>query len=259
MIVYQDFNYPLKNENRRLHIYLPPFYDRSNERYPVMYMFDGQNLFHDAEATYGKSWGLEYFLDHYDKNMIVCGMECGHNGDERLSEYNPYDMSWHGHFVHGAGEETFRWLIEEVKPFMDSHFRTYGHREATGIGGSSMGGIMSMYGAVAHNDVFSKAACLSTGVFWNLSRFRKTLSMNVLSPDTRIYISWGEKEAGRAAHNGNPETDTREARAVYRFEHELQEKGARTYHLFVRGGEHNEASWERQNQKYMDFLWMNRD
>lgn len=255
MIVYQDFNYTPKNVNRCLHIYLPPYYDQSSERYPVMYMFDGQNLFHDPEATYGKSWGLEYFLDHWDKPMIICGMECGHEGNERLAEYNPYDMSWHGEFVHGIGEATFQWLIQEVKPYMDTHFRTYGHREATGIGGSSMGGIMSLYGAMAHNEIFSKAACLSTGVFWNLSRFRKTLQVSTLSPDSRIYLGWGELEADKAAHNGNPENDTREARSIYKFETELQAKGARTYHYFQRGGAHNEASWEKQNAVYMNWLW----
>ena len=87
MVIKQPFNYSPKNQNRTLHIYLPNDYDASAERYPVMYFFDGHNLFRDSDATYGKCWGLEAFLDGWQKKMIVVGMECGHEGRERLDEY----------------------------------------------------------------------------------------------------------------------------------------------------------------------------
>ena len=79
MIIKRDFSY--YGVNRPLHIYLPENYDSTQERYPVMYFFDGHNLFYDADATYGKSWGLKNFLDGWDKNMIVVGMECSHVGN----------------------------------------------------------------------------------------------------------------------------------------------------------------------------------
>ena len=77
----------------------------------------------------------------------------------------------------------------------------------------------------------------------------------MIHPDTKIYISWGELEAGKAAYSGNPEFDTREARSVYKFEKELQTKGIQTYHYFQKDGKHCEADWEKQNQIYMNFLW----
>lgn len=255
MIEYKDFYYWPTNDNRKLHIYLPQGYYESDEKYPVMYMFDGHNLFHDQQATYGKSWGLETFMDNYDKKMIIVGMECSHRGDERLDEYCPYNKRMFGHTIHGIGEKTFGWIIHDVKPYIDSHYRTYSHREATGIGGSSMGGIMSLYAGLAHSDVFSKCACLSTGIFWNLSNFRKTMKENEICDDTRIYMSWGEVESGKVAFNGNPERDTREARSVRKCEKELQEKGCSTYIYFQWGGRHCEADWEKQNDIYMNFLW----
>ena len=56
---------------RTIHVYLPEDYYDSDEQYPVMYMFDGHNLFYDHDATYGKSWGLKEFLDTYDKKLII--------------------------------------------------------------------------------------------------------------------------------------------------------------------------------------------
>lgn len=255
MIIYQDMYYAPRSSTRRLHIYLPPGYMESDERYPVMYMFDGQNLFHNEEATYGHSWGLEWFADHWIKKIIIVGMECSHTGDERLEEYSPYDMRWKGVLHHGIGEETYQWVIQNVKAWTDQNLRTYGHREATGIGGSSMGGIMSLYGVMRHNDVFSKAACLSTGIFWHMRAFERDLNVSSISRDTRIYLGWGEKEAGRAAHGGDPAFDTREARATRKFEKELQKKGARTYLYFQKDGQHREEDWEKQDGLFMNWLW----
>ena len=77
---------------RMIHVYLPDDYYNHQESYPVMYMFDGHNLFNDQDATYGKSWGLKDFMDSYDKKMIIVGIECNHEGNQRLSEYCPYDL-----------------------------------------------------------------------------------------------------------------------------------------------------------------------
>lgn len=255
MILKKDCWYWPKSSNRTLHIYLPDQYYETEERYPVMYMFDGHNLFSDSDATYGTSWGLHEFMRGYDKQVIIVGMECSHTGNERLEEYCPYHKRMMGKQIDGIGDLTMQWIVNTVKPMIDEEFRTYGHREATGIAGSSMGGLMTLYAMIAYNGFFSKGAALSTGIFWNISGLRKDLESHVLQPDTRIYMSWGEKEMGRAAHGGNPETDTREARSVYKFERELQEKGVRTYHYFQWGGEHCERDWSRQNRIYMDFLW----
>ena len=106
MIDYKDFHFPAVDKWRKLHIYLPHDYCESQESYPVMYFFDGQNLFFDQMATYGKSWGLYNFLGNWSKKIIVVGLECGHEVNERLSEYSPYDID--SDFFGGS----YRWLGE---------------------------------------------------------------------------------------------------------------------------------------------------
>ena len=255
MIIQRNMYYPPAGADRRLHIWLPDNYYDTDERYPVMYFFDGHNLFYDSDATYGKCWGLREFMDHWDKPVMIVGMECSHEGNERLSEYCPYYKRMHGEEIHGIGDDTMQWIIHDIKPMIDREYRTYGHREATGIGGSSMGGLMSIFAVIKYNNVFSKAACLSTGIFYNIADLRKNLADGPLNPDTRIYLSWGEFEAGRAPRNGNPEFDTREARSVRKFERELQAHNAMTYLYFQREGRHCEADWEKQNPVYMNWLW----
>ena len=86
MLIKQDCTFDAVCANRPLHIWLPDDYENSDERYPVMYFFDGHNLFRDCDATYGKSWGLMDYLSAWDKKIIGIGMECGHGEGERLSE-----------------------------------------------------------------------------------------------------------------------------------------------------------------------------
>ena len=137
MILQRPMYYPSANEDRLLHIYVPDDYADTSERYPVMYFFDGHNLFFNEEATYGTCWGLKDFPDTWNKRMIVVGMECSHVNQERLSEYCPYDKHFFGKTLHGKGKETFDWIIHEIKPMIDRDYRTWSHREATGIAGSS--------------------------------------------------------------------------------------------------------------------------
>ena len=86
------------NRATTIHLHLPDDYYNSQERYPVVYMFDGQNLFVDDEATFGTCWGLEDFLRSYDKPFVVVGIECDHRGSQRLQEYTPLcvepDLLW---------------------------------------------------------------------------------------------------------------------------------------------------------------------
>ena len=164
MLIKQSFLFPPKNADRPLHIWLPEDYHTSGEYYPVMYFFDGHNLFRDEDATYGKSWGMAKFLSQWKKPMILVGIECGHEGQERLSEYLPYPaQGWFGQFE-PRGWETMEWILRDVKPYIDITYRTIPFRECTAIGGSSMGGIMALYACAHFNRWFSKAACISTAM-----------------------------------------------------------------------------------------------
>ena len=129
-------------EERRAYVYLPTMYDADpGRRYPVLYMFDGQNVFFDEDATYGKSWGVADYLDYTDTPLIVAAVECNAGANnERLVEYSPYrfDDKQYGHFD-GKGKDTLNWFVHEFKPFIDANYRTQPDRAHTFIGGSSMG------------------------------------------------------------------------------------------------------------------------
>lgn len=250
MIIQQKFCYTLKNVNRTLHIYLPNDYDQSQEKYPVMYFFDGHNLFRDGDATYGRCWGMETFLNGWQKKMIVVGIECGHEGTERLDEYCPYDCkgSTLGQ-IHGLGQQTMEWIVHEVKPWVDANFRTWPFREATGIGGSSMGGLMAIYAAGMYNQWFSKAACLSSAI--RLCRKQLLGDIKSVDPDTRVYLSWGTEESGgkRVGPYSPAALANREVAEAF------WKKGAMATLYCQEGGHHCEADWEKQIPQFMEYLW----
>ncbi len=257
MIVKHDFLYTPKGKNRPLHVYLPASYAGSNAHYPVMYFFDGHNLFSDSDATYGKCWGLKEFLDRWDRELILVGMECGHEGNERLSEYLPYPAnktSWFGRFA-PMGDATLLWLLNEVKPFIDATYRTLPLREATAIGGSSMGGLMSIYAAVHYNAWFSKAACVSSAIGFCMRPLLRDMKEHPLSPDTRMFLSWG---TGEAYGIQDPTVEDRSSK-TYGWNKKVADKasasGAEVRMYCQVGGHHCEADWEKQVPLFLDFLW----
>ena len=144
MVKKWSVSYPAVNgtEQRRVYVYLPTMYEADpDRRYPVLYMFDGQNVFFDEDATFGKSWGVADYLDYTDTPLIVAAVECNAGANnERLVEYSPYrfDDPQFGHFD-GTGQATMSWYIHRFKPFIDRNFRTLPDREHTFIGGSSTG------------------------------------------------------------------------------------------------------------------------
>ena len=176
--------------DRTLHIYIPDDL-QSWEKLPVLYMFDGHNLFNDSEATYGNSWGMKDYLDQHHSRLLVVGLECSHVGNERLEEFTPYtfdDDPW-GH-IEQRGLPLIDWMINELKPYIDSHYPTLPGRKTTYIGGSSMGGTMALYMALMHSDIYSKAVSVSPHIYPMYKKFKEDIGHDML-PDTTIYISWG--------------------------------------------------------------------
>lgn len=256
MIVKRDVLFTPSNQTRRLHIWLPEDYEQSEKRYPVLYFFDGHNLFLNSDATYGKSWGLAEFLTHWDQELIIVGLECGHGPGERLSEYAPHDI--HSDYlgdISAMGDQTLRWMVEELKPRIDQEYRTRSDRRATGIAGSSMGGLMSLYGAVRYNDSFSKAACVSSSVYWSIPELYADIDQSAIMPDTRIYLSWGTEEAGGTRATPEEDWETNSAQALRGFQHKLEQRGVSVCLFCQRYGGHCEADWEKQVPVFMDYLW----
>ena len=233
---------------RNTFVYLPDDWQTSGKRYPVVYMFDGHNLFFDATATFGTCWGLKEYMDAHPQAIIVAP-ECNHEGNARLEEYSPYDFQWQEFDIHGRGKAYLQWMVDELKPLIDAQYPTLPDREHTAIGGSSMGGLMSLYGVTAHNDVFRCAACLSPSVRFSFTEVKADIRRAKLAPDTRVYLSWGECEAKNKHGMAQYTAKALEVNAL------LTEKGAVTYPYFQLGGKHCEADWQKQLPRCFKFLF----
>jgi predicted alpha/beta superfamily hydrolase len=142
VLVLESLESPQLGNRRDIYVYLPRTYAESDRRFPVMYMQDGQNLF-DRATSFGEEWGVDQILESAAPGRteaIVVGI--ANTGDTRCDEYSPFrDPKLGG----GAGDRYLAFLTDTVKPAVDSRFRTLPGREATGIAGSSMGGLISLY------------------------------------------------------------------------------------------------------------------
>ena len=225
---------------RSAYVYLPESYGWDEcRRYPVLYMFDGHNVFFDQDATYGKSWGMKEYLDQTQTQLIVAAVECSHSPDNgRLSEYSPYDFAdpQLGRF-RGLGRETMEWLIHDFKSEIDRQYRTLLDREHTFLAGSSMGGLMSLYGVMAFNHVFSRAGALSPSVWVAPGKLSKLAREAELGRDTVIYTDYGSEE-GRQ----RPKV----AGQLSKLANILESRDVMVTRRIVPGGTHCEACWERQ-------------
>ncbi|MCD8152346.1 MAG: alpha/beta hydrolase [Clostridiales bacterium] len=233
---------------RSAYIYLPDECMQDEEaRYPVLYMFDGHNVFFDEDATYGKSWGMKEYMDATRTPLIIAAVECSHSPDHgRLREYSPYDFNEPSvGKIPGEGKATMDWLTQTFKPYIDEHFPTIPDREHTFIAGSSMGGLMSLYAVLYYNDVFSGAAALSPALGLAPAKARKMIQDADPRPDTVLYMNYGSLELGSAKK-------TRQF--IGRIVTLLLEKGILLSYCTVPGGEHCEASWEKQIPFFVNTL-----
>ena len=233
---------------RTVYVYIP---DQAKEdpdaRFPVMYMFDGHNVFFDKDATYGKCWGMKEFMDESGTPMIIVAVDCNHSPNNgRLSEYSPFTFEDPKlGYVRGRGKTTMEWFARTLKPMIDRRYPTIPEREATFIAGSSMGGLMSLYAVTAYNDVYSRAACLSPSLWVSAKKVQKLLRETELAPDTVIYMDYGSRELNN--HDG--------MRKVFAaVTAQLMEKKVWLTSRIVPNGDHCEACWEEQLPFFINTL-----
>lgn len=237
--------------NIPVHMYLPDDYMLLQEDLPVLYMFDGHNLFYDEDATYGRSWRLIPHLENPDlPKMMVVGIECNHEGNQRLIEYAPFPFydSEFGGSLPGEAWKTMHFIIHDLKPYIDAHFPAKTDRKNTFIGGSSCGGLMGLYGAYRYSSVFSKGLAISPYLTPSLSSLLCDLSKTYIRQPENIYFSWGCHE-GHTAHEFIMET-----KAITEVSNLLIQKGCRLQFNMKVYGEHSEASWESEADEFLRFL-----
>lgn len=233
---------------RRVYIYLPKSYryDR-DRRYPVIYMFDGQNLFYDSHASFGKSWGLKSYLDYTGTDVIIAAIDSNpsrNNG--RLKELAPFDYDDpRAGFIRAKGDRTMKWVINELKAYVDDNFRTLPDRDNTYIAGSSMGGLLSIYGLLAYNDVFSRGAALSPSLWTDPEAVLGFLNEVELSDSTVLYMDYGSEEFSN--HEGMDEMFVSATNILF-------DKGVFLTSRIVPYGTHSEECWEHQVPVFMNVL-----
>lgn len=232
-------------------VYLPPEYDLEPGRaFPVLYMQDGQNLF-DPRTSFipGKTWRMceqadEAITEGTVEPLIIVGIF--NTGDRRLAEYTP-DRDWQM----GGGEAASYGLLltRELMPWIARHYRVRTEREATGLGGSSLGGLVTLYLGLRHAESFGRLAVLSPSVWWN----QKSILgyVNERAPEIwerpRLWLDVGDREGHRTLNNAE------------QLNRRLTANGWRpddTLHFErVAGGTHDEASWAARVRPMLEFLF----
>lgn len=193
---------------RRVQVYLPKGYTDSSRSYPVIYMHDGQTIFDGENAFGGRNWHVHSSLDHFfddQSGVILVGIDNGaeYDGLCRMYEYSPWPMdqgfelpSWDPAVKQsgGQGKAYVDFIVNELKPYIDANYRTQSQREFTAIAGSSMGGYISLYAALEHPNVFSKAGVFSPALWFNEQEMLAYLNEAELHQSMQVYLDMGTDE-----------------------------------------------------------------
>ncbi len=242
LVMDEDFYIPQLDRERRIWTYLPPGYDTSGISYPVLYMHDGQNLF-DAVTSFLGEWEVDETLNDLSDNgylvPIVVGIDNG--GEHRLGEYTPWAHPQHGG---GDGDLYMNFLVETLKPYIDANYRTMPGREYTGIMGSSLGGLISHYGILEYQDVFSKAGVYSPSYWFSDTVWTFTSEAGHQLP-MKIYLMCGSLEGAGTVSDMR---DMQDSLLTSGFGEE------EVFAKVVPGGEHNEILWRSDFGEA--YLWL---
>lgn len=229
---------PLQRK-RKIWVYLPPGYEQSSKSYPVIYMHDGQNLFDESQAGFGE-WGIDETLDSLTAagkpGAIVIGIE---NGPKRLNEYNPYFFERAGE---GEGDAYLEFIIKDLKPVVDKKYRTLKSKEHTIIAGSSMGGLISFYGALKHNEVFGRAGVFSPA-FWTAPSIIPLTDSLAPKAKGMYFFYMGELEGEEMMKKMD------DVIAIL-----AKSSGALIYNITDPAGKHNESAWRKWFSEF--YLWI---
>jgi len=238
-------------DKRDLIVYLPPGYDQQPGRtYPVLYLHDGQNLF-DGRTSFipGRTWQVREHADaaidaREVEPLLIVGIY--NTGDQRLAEYT-HERDWQ--MGGGKADEYGLLLTRELMPWIATQYRVRGGRESTGMGGSSLGGLVTLFLGLRHPEIFGKLAALSPSVWWNHKSILGYL--NERAPQVwerpKLWLDVGDREGRRTLQDAE------------HLNRRLKANGWRpgeTLHFEkVHGGTHDEGSWARRVRPMLKFLF----
>jgi len=229
-------------------VFRPPGYDADPaRRYPVLYLHDGQNVFDQATSV-----GQEWRVDETAMGLITAGsvepliiVGIYNTGEHRIEEYTPTPDP---EKKHGGKADLYgRMLVEEIKPFIDREYRTRPDAGSTGLGGSSLGGLLTMHLGLRYPGVFTRLAALSPSVWWDNKVIVREVNELPSKLPLKVWLDAGTGEGEKVV------TDARELKdaLVKKGWVEGQDLG----YMEAEGGQHNEASWAGRVDSVLEFLF----
>jgi predicted alpha/beta superfamily hydrolase len=250
--LHRQFHSRFVAPDRDVLVWLPPGYHaESSRRFPVLYLQDGQNLFNPETAfVRGQDWRAHetaagLIVSGAVEPLILVGID--NTGVHRVREYTPVrGLRGEG----GKAASYLRLLIEEVKPLIDRQYRTLPEATQTGVGGSSLGGLFSLYAGLTRPDAFGKIAAMSPSIWWGGRDILRRVKRLAGKSGQRIWLDTGTAEGAQ------PERTVAGARAL---RDALCEKGWRLgedlQYLEVEGAGHDERSWGARVEPMLRFLY----
>ncbi len=246
-IIDTAFFIPQLKRSRRVWVYVPPSYNNSTKRYPVLYMHDGQNVFDDATSFSGE-WGVDEAVDTLGsktKECIVVGIDNG--GSKRLNEYCPYDFDLKGIAANnssnkGEGGLYVDFLVKTLKPFIDKKYRTIKDQKNTFVAGSSMGGLISMYAVLKYPKIFGGAGVFSPA-FWVGPKIFDDIKTKGKKVNSKIYFYAGDEEGG-----------TMVPMTLRAFNEMHKVSKSKMCEVIRAGGKHNEQRWRMEFPLFYEWM-----
>jgi len=235
---------------RNVVVYLPPGYDsNATRRYPVLYMHDGQNLFDRLTSAFGSEWNA----DETAERLITAGqMEPiiivgPYNTSDRIPEYTHVADPRHGG---GKADDYARFLVQELKPFIDQTYRTKHEPEFTGLAGSSLGGLVSMYFGITLSNTFTRIGVISPSVWWSNKEIVTRVSNLSTKPAIKVWLDIGTNEGSTAAEEVQNTRELRDALVAKGF---VLNQDLR--YLEVQGAGHDESAWSGRMDQIFKYLY----
>ena len=230
---------------RDIIVWLPPGYDSlPDKKYPVLYMQDGQNIFDPSTSSFGIDWQIDETADSLIKEnsigeIIIVGI---YNTYKRRIEYSRSDT---GYFY-------MKFIVDELKPFIDSNYRTFRDRKNTAVCGSSLGGLISFMLLWEYSDIFSKAACFSPAF-----KIDSTYNLDFVTP---VESYSGPKKAIKIyIYNGGVDLEAELQPGVDEMIAALKDKGYELDKdiLWIKDNSagHNEAAWAKKVYQFLEFFF----
>ena len=254
--LHKDFHSKILNNDRDVIVYLPPGYDKDKQRhYSVLYLHDGQNLFDGATSFIpGQEWRVDeaagvLIASGKIEPLIIVGVY--NTGKDRIDEYTP--VAEPKYKAGGKADLYGRLLVEELKPFIDKTYRTRKGAADTGLGGSSLGGLVSMYLALKYPNVFGRVAVVSPSVWWGNNQIVHQVEALPKKPPLRIWLDIGTKEGGNAEEAKHTVDGARLLKNALVKKGWKLEKDLKYFE--AQGAEHNERAWAARVEQILEFLF----